>query len=43
MTTYEKAELEIVELKSTDLITTSSGNNIGKDNDENDTDWIDKK
>ena len=42
MTTYEKAELEIVELKSTDLITTSGGNNIGKDNDENDTGWIDK-
>ena len=38
---YEKAELEVIELKSTDLITTSSGNNIGKDDGNNDAEWID--
>ena len=41
MKLYEKAELEIVELKSADVITTSSGNNIGKDDGKNDAEWID--
>ena len=41
MKIYERAELEIVELKSTDLITTSGGNNIGKDDGKNDAEWID--
>lgn len=41
MKTYERAELEVIELKSTDLITTSGGNNIGKDDGNNDAEWID--
>ena len=41
MKTYEKAELEVIDLKSTDLITTSGGNNIGKDDGNNDAEWID--
>ena len=41
MKSYEKAELEVIELKESDLITTSSGNNIGKDDGENDGEWID--
>jgi molybdopterin biosynthesis enzyme MoaB len=38
---YESAELEVIELKTTDLITTSGGNNIGKDDGKNDAEWID--
>jgi hypothetical protein len=41
MKTYESAELEVIELKTTDLITTSGGNNIGKDDGNNDAEWID--
>jgi hypothetical protein len=41
MKTYESVELEVIELKSTDLITTSGGNNIGKDDGNNDAEWID--
>ena len=41
MKSYEKAELEVIELKQSDLITTSGGNNIGKDNGSNDAEWID--
>ena len=41
MRKYEKAELEIIELKLTDVITTSKGNNIGEDDSENDGEWID--
>ena len=41
MKTYVKAELEVVELKTRDIITTSSGNNIGKDDSSNDAEWID--
>ena len=41
MKNYERAELEVIELKSTDLITTSGGNNIGKDDGKNDAEWID--
>ena len=41
MKSYEKAELEVIELKESDLITTSTGNNIGKDDSSNDAEWID--
>ena len=41
MKSYEKAELEVTELKESDLIVTSGGNNIGKDNGSNDAEWID--
>ena len=41
MRNYENAELEVIELKLTDIITTSSGNNIGKDDGKNDAEWID--
>ena len=41
MKNYEKAELEVVELKARDVIATSSGNNIGKDDSSNDAEWID--
>ena len=41
MKKYEKAELEIIKLKLTDVITTSNGNNIGEDDSENDGEWID--
>ena len=37
--TYKNAELEIIELKETDLICTSG--TIGKDDDSNDGEWID--
>ena len=41
MKTYENANLEIIEISATDLITTSIGNNIGKDDSSNDGEWID--
>ena len=41
MKTYENAHLEIIEISETDLITTSGGNNIGKDDSSNDGEWID--
>ena len=39
MIIYERAKLEVVELKITDLICTSGA--IGKDDDSNDGEWID--
>ena len=41
MKNYESAKLEIVELLADDLIATSGGNHIGKDDSSNDAEWID--
>ena len=41
MKTYENAHLEIIEISAADLIATSGGNNIGKDDSSNDGEWID--
>ena len=41
MAIYQKAEIEIVFLSETDLIATSGGNHIGKDDSSNDAEWID--
>ena len=41
MKIYENAHLEIIEISEIDLITTSGGNNIGKDDGNNDAEWID--
>ena len=41
MKTYENAHLEIIEISAADLITTSGGNNIGKDDGSKDVEWID--
>ena len=39
--TYETPELNLIILLETDIITTSGGNNIGKDDGNNDAEWID--
>ena len=41
MKIYENAHLEIIEISEIDLITTSGGNNIGKDDGSKDGEWID--
>ena len=37
---YEVAEIELIEFKCHDIITTSGGNDIGEDNGENDGEWM---
>ena len=41
MKIYENAHLEIIEISEADLITTSGGNTIGKDDSSKDGEWID--
>ena len=38
---YESPKVELIKLLNADIVTASSGNNIGKDNGENDGEWID--
>jgi len=37
---YEKTEIKLISFSTTDVITTSSGNNIDKDDGKNDGEWM---